>query len=155
MKYTDLANTIQNKKNDFENISNENEAIDYVLREYKTLCNSLDFDYEFHYVDDIKNDSGAEFELVNFFKKYGSIRYIANTDYIDCNDGDDENNPYQVEVMLYNPTTNDDESCVYQFFFKTIKIAKKFEEEINKLKTYNDNIVQSIYKSFACKRVIA
>ena len=66
----ELANTIQNKKNDFENLPYEDEAIVYVLKEYKTLCDKLDFDYEFHYVSDIKNNVGAKYELEDFFKKY-------------------------------------------------------------------------------------
>jgi len=66
----ELANTIQNKKNDFENIASEDEALSYVLKAYKAICDEHDFDYEFHYIDDIKNNVGADLELVDFFKKY-------------------------------------------------------------------------------------
>jgi len=65
-----LANHIQNVKNDFINLANTNEAFHYVLRAYKDLCDKHDFDYEFHYIDDIKNNEGAEQELADFFKKY-------------------------------------------------------------------------------------
>jgi len=73
----DLANAIQNQKNEFENIANETEALEYVLREYKVLCNALDYDYEFHYTDDIKNNVGADLELKDFFRKYLGIRYFV------------------------------------------------------------------------------
>ena len=66
----ELANRIQNVKNDFENIANEDEALEYVLRAYKVICDTHDFDYEFHYIDDIKNNVGADRELEDFFKKY-------------------------------------------------------------------------------------
>lgn len=63
----ELANKIQNQKNDFENIANEDEAIAYVLREYKLICDENDWDYEFHYVEDVKNNEGADRELREFF----------------------------------------------------------------------------------------
>ncbi len=63
----DLANKIQNQKNLFENIASEDEAIAYILREYKAICDENDWDYEFHYVDDVKNNVGADLELVEFF----------------------------------------------------------------------------------------
>ena len=151
MKFTDLANTIQNKINCFENIASENEAIAYVLKEYKALCNSLDFDYEFNSIEDIKNNDGSFNELNDFFKKYVELRFIANTDYIDCNDGDNEDKPFQVEVTLYNPTTTDDESCVYQFFFNTTKQALLFSNSIDKVRTYRYNVIESLYKTYDLK----
>ena len=66
----ELANTIQNKKNDFENIASSDEALAYVLKAYKAICDENDFDYEFHYIEDIKNNVGADLELIDFFKKY-------------------------------------------------------------------------------------
>ena len=65
----ELVNTIQNQKNDFENIANEKEATQYVLREYKRVCDLHDFDYEFNTIDDIKNNEGSLEELKGFFNR--------------------------------------------------------------------------------------
>jgi hypothetical protein len=66
----ELANTIQNNKNNFENMASEDEALSYVLKAYKAICDENDFDYEFHYIADIKNNVGAGLELTDFFRKY-------------------------------------------------------------------------------------
>ena len=58
-----LANELQNRLNNFENIANNREATEYVLREYKRVCDLHDFDYEFHTVEDIKNNEVSLEEL--------------------------------------------------------------------------------------------
>lgn len=66
----ELANKIQNVKNNFENLANEDEILSYILRAYKDVCNVHDWCYEFHYIDDIKNNVGANLELQDFFDKH-------------------------------------------------------------------------------------
>ena len=72
-----LANELQNELNDFENIANTKEATQYVLREYKRVCDLHDFDYEFNTIDDIKNNEGSLEELKGFFNRVALTLDIA------------------------------------------------------------------------------
>lgn len=65
----DLANQIQHRNNNFTNLATERDIIEVVLKEYQRICNEKDFDYEFHYIDDVLNNEGTAGELINFFKK--------------------------------------------------------------------------------------
>ena len=69
----ELANKIQNQNNDFTNLATERDIIEVVLKEYQRICNENGFDYEFHYIDDVLNNDGADWELIQFFKKYSPL----------------------------------------------------------------------------------
>ena len=73
MTAIELSNKIQNEINEFENIANEDEALNYCLTTYKTICDELDYDYEFHYIEDIKNNDGAFREIETFIKNHLKI----------------------------------------------------------------------------------
>jgi len=96
LNIVDLAKYIQTKTNTKTNVSNTSKAYQYVLGEYKKLCDQLDFDYEFNYIDDIKNNTGSIGELKSFFKKYMNNKKL--------NEGFAEHtfsNGYE-EIMIHN-----------------------------------------------------
>lgn len=52
---------------DFETILNQ--LLTLLLKQYKKVCDSHDWDYEFNYIDDIKNNNGSYNHLVNVINK--------------------------------------------------------------------------------------